>query len=1053
MPHRAGRIALLLFGSGFCALVYQMAWLRELRLVFGSSTAASAAVVAIFIGGLGAGGLLIGRRADTHPRPLWLYARLEAGIALSAAITPALLWVTREAYVAVGGTLALGLVAGTLVRLALAALVLLVPTWLMGGTLPAAARAAETADDLGRRGTALLYGVNTLGAVAGSFVGTFFMLEVFGTRRTLWLACLLNLLVAMAARQMSRSLSSEEPAPSPPPQPAEAAPLAPPGFVLTAAAVVGFAFFLMELVWYRMLGPILGGTIFTFGLILCVALLGIGLGGAAYSLLRSDRPASITGFAYTCLLEAACIALPFALGDRIAILALLLRGLGSIWMFWGHVTVWAIVCLVVVLPPALVAGYQFPMLIAMLGRGRQDVGRQVGLAYAWNTLGAILGSLAGGFGLIPLLSATGAWRSTALTLLALGVGAVVVAARVERSGTRRLAPLLLVPVVLGLLAAGGPTAVWRHSGIGAGRAFPSMESPNAFENWRRNKISSVQWEADGVESSVALVTIGPGLAFVMNGKIDGNARGDAPTMLMSGLVGTALHPSPRRALVVGLGAGGTAGWLAAVPGMERTDVVELEPLVLRVARDCAPINRNVLDNPRVHVSLGDAREALLVSKQRYDIIFSEPSNPYRAGVASLFTREYYQAAAQHLRDDGLFLQWVQGYEVDGGTVRTIYATLHSVFAEVETWQVGREDLLLMASGRPVVHDVARLRQRLAQEPYRSALWNTWRVDSLEGFLAYFVARPSLARGAAAAEPRLNTDDLNYAEFGFARTLAYRGLFTIADLREAARLRGEDRPLVTNGTVDWERVEDERAAFTGRDVAGLARRGAPPERILLAQAFERLDAGDARGARELWRQLGREPRSPLELTLVARVLAELGDEAALPWLDRMRAAQPAEADALLARLRLAQGRFPESLAATQAALMAYRTDAWPHPAIMSGAVDVAVELAQRNPAMTPAVYDLLRGPFVLQAWHAQRLAAAADLASRLDLRTQCAGLIRPLEPTVPWTEAWLTLRYQCYVALGDPRAAAAQTDLADLLAREPVAFQKLLKQEEPSAPSH
>lgn len=313
MTPRAGRVAPLLFGSGFCALVYQMAWMREFRLVFGASTAASAAVVAIFVGGLGAGGLLIGPRADRHPRPLWLYARLETLIALSAALTPALLWLVRRVYAAAGGTLALGPAGGMLVRLVLTAFVLALPTWLMGGTLPAAARAVATRDDEGRRSVGLLYGVNTLGAVAGSFLATFFMLEIFGTRRTLWLACLLNALVAIVARQMTRALPVEE---ATTPTSSEGASAAPPWFVLTAAAVVGFVFFLMELIWYRMLGPLLGGTIFTFGLILAVALLGVGLGGATYGQLRRERPATVTGFAYTCLLEAVALAFPTPWGTR-----------------------------------------------------------------------------------------------------------------------------------------------------------------------------------------------------------------------------------------------------------------------------------------------------------------------------------------------------------------------------------------------------------------------------------------------------------------------------------------------------------------------------------------------------------------------------------------------------------------------------------------------------------------------------------------------------------------------------------------------------------------
>ncbi len=204
MPLRLLGVALLLVGSGASALAYQLVWTRELRLVFGHSTAASAAVLAIFIGGLGAGSLLIGPRADRHPRPLALYARLEAAVALFAALTPLLLAVARAAYLGLGGSLALGSLLSTLVRLLLSALVLLVPTVLMGGTLPAAARAVETTGDARRRTTALLYGANTLGAVAGALVATFYAFERLGNRGTLFAACAVNLGVAAAAVLLAR---------------------------------------------------------------------------------------------------------------------------------------------------------------------------------------------------------------------------------------------------------------------------------------------------------------------------------------------------------------------------------------------------------------------------------------------------------------------------------------------------------------------------------------------------------------------------------------------------------------------------------------------------------------------------------------------------------------------------------------------------------------------------------------------------------------------------------------------------------------------------------
>ena len=170
-------------------------------------------------------------------------------------------------------------------------------------------------------------------------------------------------------------------------------------------------------------------------------------------------------------------------------------------------------------------------------------------------------------------------------------------------------------------------------------------APNRLRAWKHAAAPRDVWEGDGVESSVALAAEPSGYAFVVNGKIDGNARADAGTQVMLGLLAAMRHPQPRRALVIGLGTGSTAGWLGAIPSMERVDVVELEPLVLEVARACEPVNHGVLDNPKVHITIGDARETLLTSRDRYDVIASEPSNPFRAGIASLFTVEYYRAAS------------------------------------------------------------------------------------------------------------------------------------------------------------------------------------------------------------------------------------------------------------------------------------------------------------------------------------------------------------------------------------------------------------------------
>ena len=1057
MKSSVWRVAALLFGSGCCALVYQIGWLREFRLIFGASTAASAAVLAIFIGGLGLGGLLLGPRADRHPRPILFYAQLETIVALSAAASPLLLAFVRQLYVAAGGTPRLGLAAGTIGRLVLSALVLAVPTIFMGGTLPAAARGVTRRADARRQDVAALYALNTLGAVLGCVVATFYMLEIFGTRTTLWLAAGVNLLVAMAARQIDRSMPPirEEAT-------AEHAELAEPihgsagrtsaptpegsaAFVLIASGIVGFAFFLMELVWYRMLGPLLGGSVFTFGLILAFALAGIGLGGLLYALVGSNRPASLPAFAYSCLLEAVAIAFAFALGDRLAVLALVLTPLSQ-ESFAAHVSGWCLIAGIVVLLPALVAGYQFPLLVGLAGRGRDRVGRQIGQVYAANTIGAIAGSLAGGFGLLPWLSAPGAWRLVSIALVALGVCAAALAA--IRGARRSLAPqIVLMAIALALLVATGPTAAWRHSGVGAGRAaIKTITSGNQLRNWITISQRGVVWDGDGIESSVALILQPRGYAFIVNGKSDGSARTDAATQVMLGLLGAIVNPHAGRALAIGLGTGSTAGWLGAIPAMERVDVVELEPLVVEVARACEPVNRDVLHNPKVHVAIGDARERLLTSVDEYDVIASEPSNPFRAGVASLFTREYYRAASDRLSADGVFVQWVQAYEIDARTLRTVYATMGSVFPHVETWQLGRSDFALVAAKRPLAYSASALSARIGEEPFKTALRVAWRAVDVNGVLAHYLAGDRLTRAIASAPGvEVNTDDRNVVEFGFARSVGRSVSLIVTDVRQLATTLGAARPpLPDGGTIDWNAVETSRVGFhasegSGADVFSLMRIESQAQadeqgrRLALVDYY---DGGNLPAARLHWPRAA-PPRDPTELAMLADLDADTGSDAALGYIEALRAVQPGEADAILAELRVRQERYEEAVTALELAFQQFRTDPWALPPFKQKALDLAGALAGRGPAAARRVFDALGAPLAVRALEDDRLIARATLTPAVDFKGLCRDAVGRLEPHVPWNQTFLSLRLDCYEATGDPRRDVARRELLDFLSREPL----------------
>ncbi len=1043
MRSAAGRVALLLFASGFCALVYQTAWLRMFRVIFGASTAASAAVLAIFMAGLGFGGLLLGRRADRHPSPLSLYAGLEAGIAVSAGLSPLLLAAVERLYVAMGGSARLGLAGSSAVRLLLSLVVLGLPTFLMGGTLPAVARAVERRADFGRRTVGLLYAVNTLGAVLGVLLTTFFALETLGVRKTLWIAALLNLLVVLAARSLARELpaeTAEAPDAADAADAAVAEPDAPrPGkLVPVAAALVGFAFLLMELVWYRMLGPLLGGSSYTFGLVLAVALLGIGLGGLLYGVGERGRRPTMLAFAATCSLEALLIALPFAAGDRVAVLAALLRPLAGAG-FLALVGGWTLVTALVVLPPAVVAGYQFPLLIALLGSGRRRVGREVGVAYAANTLGAILGSLAGGFGLIPLLTAQGVWRLVAFLLLALA--ALAVAAGLRAGAPRRAAFLPVTAGIVGLLfcAATGPTAFWRHTPIGAGRVqVAAWNGPNDVRNQIETMRQRIVWQADGVESSVAL-DLAEEYAFIINGKSDGSALGDAPTQVMSGLVGSLIHANPRRVLVIGLGTGSTAGWLAQVPSVERVDVVELEPAIEHVARVCSRINQDVLRNPKVHLVIGDGREFLLTTGNDYDLIFSEPSNPYRIGVASLFSQDFYQAVRRRLRPGGLLLQWLQGYEIDSQLVRTAYATLGSVFPAIESWQVGRADLLLTAGREPVVHDLDLIRSRVEREPYRTALARTWGVEGIEGFYSGYVANPAFARAVAKAEGRaINTDDHPILEFGFARNLGRFELFQLAELGDLVKTRGEDRPATRGAPLDWSRAGElrvARAAYWEDRIADPEPQGDRDGRLRVAArrawALKSLPQACAS-----WFAQPEPPRSHADRLLVAECLADRHDPRAPAAAALLAGEQPIETDFLLARWLAGVGRTAEAADRLIAAFTAYRRDPWVYRPLVRDTLPLAVRLASQDRSLGPRLYAAFAQPFAVDMFEKQRRLSRIWIARATGARDLCVEALAPLEPHIPWEEPFLAYRYGCYQLHRHPLAARAGRDLATFLAAAP-----------------
>jgi len=584
----------------------------------------------------------------------------------------------------------------------------------------------------------------------------------------------------------------------------------------------------------------------------------------------------------------------------------------------------------------------------------------------------------------------------------------------------------------GLIACRGPTAFWRHGAVGTGRiARTALADRNGVRQWTNAVRRALLWEADGVESSIAILA-SDALAFYVNGMCDGDALSDAGTQMMLGLIGAVLHPQPQAALVVGLGTGETAGWLAEVPTVRSVDVVELEPAVLEMARRCRPVNRDVLANPKVRLIFNDAREVLLTTAGRYDLIVCEPSNPYRAGIANLFTREFYLAGRDRLHDGGMFVQWVQAYEVDRRTMRSVFATFKSVFPHVELWQTQSGDVVLLGSERGPAYSAAELRGKLAAEPFASALPRAWHAAGLEGLLAHYVGGQRLVEhfigeGAAA----INSDDHNEIEYGFARTLG-RSDWDVRGLLHRQSLEiGDQRPAVQGGAVDWQAVS------SGRQWDAAVRGGKKPsaDDLLsgegpLDKVLERYLAKDSRGMLAAW--TASPPALPCltELAVMAHLYAETGNSRAEPLIQELARYLPGEAETLRGILAWKQGRVGEAGRRLAVALAHLRSDPWLLEHIRVRAFDGAVVgVAKADPSQARNLLAALAEPFAVAYADESRRAAAFVVAEQIDPAT-VTQYVESFEPHVPWLEPFLTYRRDAYRAAGHRLAAQAERDLQE-----------------------
>jgi spermidine synthase len=747
-------ILLCFFLSGFAGLLFETLWTREFALVFGTSELAVATVLAAYMGGLAAGAALARRWVLRTARPALLYGVLELGIGLGALAVPAAIGAARRLAVALfGGQPAPPDASGGLLvlfHLTCSAAILLVPTAFMGATLPLLARfAVRREEQIGER-VALLYATNTAGAVLGTLVAAFWLLPSLGLRHAVWVGVAANALVFCLACLASRG--AEPPPALAAEPPSRAATAARGSWVLPLVLAAGVSSFTYEVLWTRLLAQILGGTVYAFGTMLASFLVGIAAGSAFASRLAGTRARAERAFPLSQMGVALLSLLAFAAVDRLPELALSWGAGGGAGPLAN-----AAVAALVLLPGALFIGASFPLAVRILARDDVDASPASARVYAWNTLGAIAGSIGAGFVWIPWLGFHGALAgAAALNLLVAAASAWHAQPRARLAAAAALAGL----AALGLFRPGPPWRLLTTSPLDlvAGRLDPRPPEDVFFFSAGRSSTVLVRRGRDG---SLELLT---------NGLPEASVRPRGATLMdntAAWLTGLPLlaRPDARSLLVIGLGAGSA---LERIPAsVERIDVIELEAEVVEANRRVAGERADdPLADPRVRVAVNDARGALQLTGRRWDVIVSQPSHPWTAGAANLFTREFFAEAREHLEPGGVLAQWLAPGFMDELLLRSVLATLRSVFEHVELyWLVPDSAVFFLASDAPL--DVGRgTALALGRDP---AAFAQLGVHAPEDVAALLLLDDAGTRRLAHGAP-LTTDAHNLFQFRAPRAL-------------------------------------------------------------------------------------------------------------------------------------------------------------------------------------------------------------------------------------------------------------------------------------------
>ncbi len=790
-------VYVMFFLSGAAALMYQVVWVRSLSLIFGGTHLAVTAVLSIFMAGLALGGYFIGKYVDRSTCPLRFYGLLEIGIALFAGVFVVLIKIYPSLYISLAQGRDDSVIYLTGIRILFAFIALIIPTTLMGGTLPVLSRFLSRQPEKIREHLSLLYGINTLGAVLGAALAGFFLLRLFSVSFTLKAAIIINLIIGITSIFLQRgeghllriSYDKEPLINQVNDRRANDGGIAIPSsgisqlsskLILWGIGISGFCALGYEVLWTRVLSLVAGASVYSFTTMLVAFLSGIALGSKVFGVFprffrsKKEKPGSSIawfGIVQICIGLSALLVSIFM--RDLPFHTVRLREFIMQWQtdtFTTRLFVNFILAYIYMLVPTFFMGVAFPLAGKIHAQYRQKIGLAVGEILAYNTVGAIFGAAVSGFALIYLFGMERALQI--LVTINIGYG-ILVLASLRRSRALSLATLAgSVAILIFLMFNSTGLRMWNNNyfAIYRNNDPAAFRSPEMFQKALNN--TEILYYEEGVEAVISSVKIkGGGIqALLVNSKVVADTHPSGiQCQYTLGHLPMLLHENPEKVLVVGLGTGMTLGATSVHPSVKEVVLAEIEPKVMGGARTFAAYNHQVLENPKLKVVFNDGRNFLMTTREKFDVITADPIHPWAQGASYLYTDEYFTIAADHLLPGGIMCQWLPVYELSTADLQAVVRTFNQSFKYTMLW-LTHHDAELIGSNEPLIIDEAELDRRIAATPAIAGDLQAVQMASAADFMSYFVmgskGLADFSRGGV-----INTDDNLYLEFSSPMSIA------------------------------------------------------------------------------------------------------------------------------------------------------------------------------------------------------------------------------------------------------------------------------------------